>query len=224
MKNALLPLLALAAFAAHSQEIVGDAARGAGKVAMCIGCHGIPDYKTVFPWVYRVPKIAGQSAGYIVAALTEYQKGERKHPSMQAIAGSLSPQDMADLGAYYEQWGKSAGAVALPATAAPAPAALKDRLAVCTACHGPNFSTPIAPAYPRLAGQYPDYLYAALRGYEIDGNPHFGRGNAIMRGQLLQDAGGKTQATFTHAELRQVAAYLSSLPGELKVAEPSPVR
>ena len=218
MKTALLLFLALngAAFAAQAEDTKGDPAKGAGKAAMCIGCHGIAGYQATFPEVYRVPMIAGQSQKYIVAALTEYQKGDRKHPSMRGIATSLGAQDMADLGAYYEQLGKSNGAAAPPAAAAPAPDALKDRLAACVACHGPNFSAPIDPSYPRLAGQHADYLFAALKSYQVDGNPVYGRSNALMRGQLVQDAGGKPKYTFTHAELKSVAAYLASLPGELK--------
>jgi cytochrome c553 len=68
---------------------------------MCIGCHGIPEYKTAFPTVYRVPKISGQSEKYLVVALQAYRSGERNHPSMKGISASLSDQDMADLAAYY---------------------------------------------------------------------------------------------------------------------------
>ena len=71
------------------------------KIAMCIGCHGIPGYKTAFPAVYHVPKIAGQNPGYIISALKAYKSGERSHPSMRGIAASLTDQDMADLAAYY---------------------------------------------------------------------------------------------------------------------------
>lgn len=215
MKTALLLVLALsgAALSVQAEEVKGDPGKGAGKAAMCIGCHGIVGYQATFPEVYRVPMIAGQSQKYIVAALTEYQKGDRKHPSMRAIAAPLGPQDMADLGAYYEQLGKAAAGAALPATATAAPEALKDRLAVCAGCHGPNFSAPVDPSYPRLAGQHSDYLYAALKSYAADGSPVVGRSNALMRGQLVQDAGKRT---FTLAEMKQVAAYLSSLPGELK--------
>ena len=79
----------------------GDAAAGKQKTAMCQGCHGIPDYKTVYPSVYRVPKLGGQHPGYIVKALQGYKSGERNHPTMRAIAAGLTDQDMADLGAYY---------------------------------------------------------------------------------------------------------------------------
>jgi cytochrome c553 len=45
--------------------------------------------------------IAGQNAPYIVAALKEYASGARSFPTMDAIARSLSEQDMADVAAYY---------------------------------------------------------------------------------------------------------------------------
>lgn len=77
----------------------GDAARA--KVSMCIGCHAIPGYKASFPTVYSVPKIAGQTPQYLAAALEAYRKGDRSHPTMRGIAGSLTDQDIADLAAYY---------------------------------------------------------------------------------------------------------------------------
>ena len=77
------------------------------KTAMCIGCHGIPMYKTAFPEVYSVPMIAGQTPEYIVKALQAYRAGDRGHPSMQGVAKSLSDQDMADLAAYYGGAGKA---------------------------------------------------------------------------------------------------------------------
>ena len=69
--------------------------------AQCIGCHGIPGYKTAFPEVYHVPKIAGQQPGYIIAALKAYKSGERSHPSMRGIAASLNEEQMKALAEYY---------------------------------------------------------------------------------------------------------------------------
>ena len=102
----LFALLALASLAqaVFAAEVVGNAKDAADKkVAMCIGCHAIPGYKATFPEVYQVPMIGGQSAKYIESALKAYQKGDRKHPTMRGIAGSLSDQDIADLAAYYSQ-------------------------------------------------------------------------------------------------------------------------
>ena len=79
----------------------GSAEAAKGKVSMCIGCHGIPLYRTAYPEVYHVPKIAGQTPEYIVKALQAYKNGERGHPSMSGIARGLTDADMADLAAYY---------------------------------------------------------------------------------------------------------------------------
>lgn len=90
----------LMAFAVPVQA-AGDPRAGQRKTSMCAGCHGIPGWRTAYPGVYSVPKLGGQHADYIVAALKAYQSGERTHPSMKGIAGSLSGQDMEDLAAYY---------------------------------------------------------------------------------------------------------------------------
>jgi len=93
-------LLALAA-PALAQAPAGNAEAAKSKISMCIGCHGIPGYKTVYPHVYRVPMITGQQPVYIVNALQAYKSGARSHPSMRGIAQGLSEKDMADLAAYY---------------------------------------------------------------------------------------------------------------------------
>ncbi|HQQ54621.1 MAG TPA: c-type cytochrome, partial [Ottowia sp.] len=157
-------------------QVQGNATAGEGKVAMCIGCHGIAGYKSSFPEVYRVPKIAGQSAKYIGTVLEEYRKGTRKHPSMRGIAGSMSDQDIADVAAYYEALGKVEGATELPAPREPsAQVAQLLQKGACVSCHGDNYSKPIDPSYPKIAGQYPDYLYAALRAYRDDSHATWGR-------------------------------------------------
>ena len=94
----LFAVLSILAAPLHAQ---GDAAAGKNKTAMCAGCHGIAGFRTAYPETYHVPMLGGQNAGYIVNALKAYKAGERQHPSMKAIAASLSEQDMADLAAYY---------------------------------------------------------------------------------------------------------------------------
>lgn len=197
---------------ALAQDLKGDAAAGKAKASMCIGCHGIPEYKASFPEVYEVPKLAGQGAGYIEAALHEYKKGERRFPTMRAIAAPLTDQDIADLAAYYSTQAGPAQKLPATPTIAPSPkvAAILAK-ANCAACHGANFSTPIAPTYPELAGQHASYLLAALRQYKTKGNPNFGRGNPIMGGMV---------ATLSDADLKALADYIGSLDGNLKtVAE-----
>jgi cytochrome c553 len=102
----ILALLAGASMAvlssgAFAEGAAGSAEAGKSKNAMCIGCHGIPGYRTAYPEVYNVPKIYGQQQAYIIKALQAYKSGERGHPSMQGIARGLTDADMADLAAYY---------------------------------------------------------------------------------------------------------------------------
>jgi cytochrome c553 len=82
-------------------QAAGDAGAGKNKVYQCQGCHGIADWKTAFPEVYRVPKLGGQKPEYIVAALKGYKSGDRDFATMRAIAASLSDKDMEDIAAYY---------------------------------------------------------------------------------------------------------------------------
>ncbi len=103
MGSSLSKWLAIAALNAVTATAwaEGDAAAGYKKNHSCTGCHGIPGWRTAYPEVYKVPKLGGQHAAYIVAALKGYKSGERQHGTMQAIAASMSDQDMADVAAYY---------------------------------------------------------------------------------------------------------------------------
>jgi cytochrome c553 len=79
----------------------------------------------------------------------------------------------------------------------------------CATCHGAGLNAPIAPVYPKLAGQYADYVYYALRAYKVgNSNPQFGRNNAVMAVQVKD---------WTDADMQNVAAYIASLPGNLVV-------
>ncbi len=196
------------AFSAQAQEVKGDAKAGERKNAMCIGCHGIVGYQASFPEIHKVPKISGQGEKYIVSALNAYKKGERKHASMRGIAASLTDQDMADLAAFYSTNGVVAGADAAgKATVASAKVMDLVTKGACASCHGDSFNKPIDPSYPKLAGQYNDYLFVALKAYKTEGNSQIGRGNAIMAGVAKQ---------FSNAELKELANYMGKLPGELK--------
>lgn len=79
--------------------VTGNADRGRQLTYTCQGCHGVTGYKNAYP-NYHVPKIGGQSAVYLTNALTEYKKGTRKHPTMQAQSQSFSDQDIADIAAF----------------------------------------------------------------------------------------------------------------------------
>jgi len=205
--------LFVAAASAQAQGVTGNVEAGQKKAEMCIGCHGIPGYQNSFPEIHKVPMISGQSGPYIVSALKAYQKGERKHPSMRGIAGSLSEQDMADLAAFYAGQAGPAAPETLPAPSADVAALLTK--GACVSCHGANFSKPIDPSYPKIGGQHADYLFVALKAYTVDGNQLVGRSNGIMAGIAKQ---------YSPAEMRAIARYLGSVKGELQTVPQSRFR
>ena len=204
-----LLLSASATTFAQTDAPKGVVADGKGKAAMCIGCHGIPGYKASFPTVYSVPMIAGQNAKYIENSLKAYGTGERSHPTMRAISGSLTAKDMADLGAYY-------------ASLAPAPIITTDAGGTkgaeafkkynCASCHAKdgNYNITMDASYPKLAGQHKDYLAESLRQYknaEVKGAT-VARKNGIMAGQAK---------VLSNADIENIAAFLANLKGEVSV-------
>ena len=226
MNKLLTTILALAvssvSLVAQAQDVAGKADVGAKNAAMCVGCHGIVGYQASFPMIHKVPKIAGQTEGYIRSALIAYRGGERKHPTMKAIAASLSDEDIANLAAYYSQLGKDDAVV--PEAPASAPDQKVQALitrGVCVTCHGANFNKPNAANVPKLAGQHADYLKVALRSYQ-EQHMYWGRTNAIMGGIVAAAEKGKSPR-FSPAELGEVASYIASLPGDLKTVPDSKI-
>jgi cytochrome c553 len=187
----LLPLLASLGFvlAAHAD---GDPVAGAAKFETCRGCHAVPGYTNAFPQ-YHVPRLAGQHATRIAAALAAYRSGERGHPTMVAQASSLSDADVADIAAYL------ATAPGIPAAArasGPAPEAAQ----TCAACHGQDGVSP-SPEFPILAGQHPDYLRFALQEYRSGA-----RANPIM---------GAQAKNLSDDDIRALSAWFAAQPGPL---------
>jgi cytochrome c553 len=166
----------------------GDAARGKTLSYTCQGCHGIPNYKNAAP-MYSVPKLGGQQAAYMEAALKEYASGDRAHPTMHAHAVSNSEQDRADMAVFFAGQGARKAAVA----GTPPPAAQ-----VCTACHGAD-GHPTIPDYPALAGQHADYIAHALRDYKSGK-----RKNAIMAGII---------GTVADQDIAAIATFYSQQAG-----------
>lgn len=154
-RKILVAAVALA-WMTQAAAVEGDPARGKHLSYTCMGCHGIENYKNAYP-KYPVPRLGGQTAVYIAAALAGYQAGTRWHPTMKGIASSLSEQDRADIGAYFEGFA-SVKAAAQPVGTMPATATS------CVACHGED-GVGALPDNPTLAGQHAGYLTQALNDY-----------------------------------------------------------
>jgi cytochrome c553 len=114
--------------AAAAASAAGDLERVKTLSYTCLGCHGIEEYKNVYP-TYSVPELVGQHPEYLLAALKEYKSGERSHVTMHEQATSLSDEDMLDIASYF------AGSVLKPgASAVGTPPQMVAQL--CVACHG----------------------------------------------------------------------------------------
>jgi cytochrome c553 len=127
---------------------------------------------------------------------------------MRAIAASLSDQDIADLSPSTSSTARLPSRPwptrCPPAVGRRGRAADQGRLRVLPRRQLQQAHRRVS--YPKIAGQHADYLYVALKSYQVEGNPNVGRANAIMAGQVKQ---------FKLAELKAMARYIGSLPGEL---------
>jgi cytochrome c553 len=190
---ACLAALLLAAFATPALA-GGDVERGAELAETCLGCHGIAGYRNAYP-SYRVPKLGGLDANYIVIALNGYKNETRGHATMQAQAATLSDQDMQDLAAFFASQGElEQGSPRNSAKVARG----QEKAAVCAACHGQT-GVSAAGNWPTLAGQHEDYLQQALSQYRTGG-----RKDPVMAGQALN---------LTDEDIADLAAYFSTMPG-----------
>ena len=150
-------LIIAAVMLAGPVHAAGDAEAGEKLAFTCLGCHGIEGYRNAYP-SYRVPKLRGQRAEYIVNALTAYRDGTRPHATMRAHGGSLSDQDIEDLAAYFQ------GDEPAEDTVTADDIAGLDAAQTCLQCHGVGGDV-VVPKPPVLSGQYQDYLVHALNQY-----------------------------------------------------------
>ena len=184
-------LLIASALFAQPALADGDAAAGKELGYTCLGCHGIDGYRNAYP-SYRVPKLGGQKAAYIVIALEGYRDNTREHPTMVGQASSLSDKDINDVAAYLASIGGETVAAGGSKDAG------FDKAQACTACHGNN-GVSVNAMWPTLAGQHEDYLLQALNGYR-DGT----RKDPVM---------GAQAALIAEEDVAVLAKYFASLDG-----------
>ena len=193
MKLAALTVALLLATAVLAQPALADGDVEAGKQLgySCLGCHGIDGYRNAYP-SYRVPKLGGQKAAYIVIALKGYRDGKRTHPTMIGQASSLSDQDIENVAAYLASIGGETVAAGGSKNAS------FDKAQACTACHGQN-GVSVNAMWPTLAGQHEDYILQALGSYR-DGS----RYDPVMSAQA---------ALIAEEDVVLLAKYFASLDG-----------
>jgi cytochrome c553 len=94
---ALMPAMALPAWAAQGADAQAQAQAGKAKAAQCFACHG-PDGLAKVP---DAPNLAGQNESYLVKALNDYKSGARKHEVMSMMTRNLTASDIQQLASYY---------------------------------------------------------------------------------------------------------------------------
>ena len=146
-------MLMVAAFS-HAAE--GDPVAGKRKTVTCNACHGQSGFKSM-------PKLGGQSATYLTAALHAYKQDRRAHATMRDVAHALSERDIADLAAHY---------AAVPKAVGESLATAPDVAGSCAACHGADGAQPAVPEVALIAGQSAGYLDQTLREYKSGVRPH----------------------------------------------------
>src|ERR1700723_2129140 len=82
----------------HSALPAGSVEAGATKAIVCQACHGANGNSTNPEW----PSLAGVGADYIAEQLNNFKTGKRASPVMMPMTANLTPDDMADLGAYFD--------------------------------------------------------------------------------------------------------------------------
>lgn len=189
--NQLAGLIAVSALVSTAFSAqAADAENGRKLAYACMGCHGIDSAKNAYP-KYSVPKLGGQNAAYIMAALQEYAAGDRWHPTMKGYATTLSLEDRADLAAWF-------AAAAPPDVGGGQVGTPPAKAETCAACHGKN-GKGTTPGYPNIGGQHADYLAQALNDYRLGK-----RKNPIMEPFAQQ---------LSREDIDAIAAYFSKQPG-----------
>jgi cytochrome c553 len=173
-------------------------------IERCARCHGVDGNGR---GLGAFPKLAGQHPAYLYGALRAYEAGRRPSGIMEPVAAGLSEDEIRELAAYYGRLEPRRLSVASHSGAAIARGREiaergipTRRVPACADCHGPATPSPRG-EYPRLAGQYADYLVLQL---ELFAKGHRG-GTPWSR--LMHEVAPKLE----RQEMRDVAAYYESL-------------
>lgn len=197
---AALAALAFSLAATTASAERGNAEAGKAKVGVCVACHGPDGNGGADPaW----PKLAAQSAEYIAKQLADFKSGARKDPIMQGMVAALSPQDMKDIGAYYEGLKAKPGAARSKETIRIGERLYrggnaKTGVAACMSCHGPS-GNGIPPRFPRVSGQSAAYSEKQLL--------------AFKSAKRTNDGEAMTRIAFrmSEEEIKAVADYMAGL-------------
>ena len=190
----------------------GDAAAGQQKAAQCAACHGA-DGNSLAP---AFPKLAGQGEKYLLKQMMDVKSGARSIPQMVGQLDNFNEQDLADIAAYFASQnmqlsgsqpmsvklnsGESVDALMLGRKVFRAGNG-EAGVPACMGCHSPTGKGNAPAVYPRLSGQYADYVETQLKAFRAGDRTNDGD-NRIMRSVAKQ---------MSDAEIKAVANYVAGL-------------
>ena len=186
---------------AASTALVGDAAAGQAKTAVCGACHG-PDGNSMAP---NFPKLAGQGDRYLLKQLHEIKDGKRQVLEMTGQLNNQNDQDLADIAAYYASQKSSVGA-ADPALVARGEELfrggdLQKGLPACTGCHAPDGQGNAPAGFPHVGGQHASYIEKQLTDFREGDRTNDGD-SMIMRA---------IAAKLSNKDIKALASYIQGL-------------
>ncbi|WP_448564874.1 c-type cytochrome [Thalassotalea ganghwensis] len=192
----------------------GDQARG---ITACIACHGEDGNSDVL----INPNLSNQHAEYIEKQLHAFKDGSRDNAAMNQVAGQLTTEDIANLGAYFKdtdavgEISEANAVVTVVKSFTGDIEAGKAKAATCAACHGSDGNAAVA-MYPSLAGQSEKYLLKQLMDFKkaVETDNKEGRANAVMAGMV---------APLSQDDMKNLAAYYASQTPRASGTETDPV-
>ncbi len=205
---AIAAVLALATASAHAES---KAASGVSpqvlkaKTDYCKTCHGIEGqgFRGSFP----MPRLAGQQPEYIANQLQAFIDKRRANPVMFGVAHVLDPAMVKALSEYFRSLDPKPLGGVLKGNAAEGKKIFEDgvpsaNVPPCASCHGQDAKG--ADAFPRLAGQLPDYIFRKLTNWDKErGQDKAKPDNSAIMQPIAHD--------LTEAQINAVAAYVSQL-------------
>jgi cytochrome c553 len=206
--SVLCTITALGAHAADAAKAApkGDAARGQAIAStVCGACHG-PDGNSPLA---ANPKLAGQHPEYLLKQMKNFKPAdgkqpERVNPIMNGMIAAYDEGQMRDLAAYFAaqtqkgETAKSRETIELGQKLYRGGDQAKG-LPACAACHGPA-GAGIPAQYPRIGGQFPEYIEAQLKSFREGARAN--DANKMMRMVAIK---------MTDVEIKAVSDYIAGL-------------
>jgi cytochrome c553 len=195
-------VMAAWAGAVSAQDMPGGSDIARRALHVCAACHGEGGRSKASD----APSLAGQPALYTIRQLRDFRSQQRAEADtaayMWGVSALLDDDTIKSLADYYAAQAPHTGwTKAKPELLRQGKDIFENGLPgkgvrACASCHGDNAEG--ASGFPRLAGQYADYLYRQMKVFSTRLRPH----GVLMKAET---------SNMSPLQLKAVAAYLQSM-------------